>query len=116
MRRASRFEGEQELVITPRPKLKTGFWNPPPADPGDAASIFDGTIYTRGTMTLQALRQKIGDAGFFELLQTWYARHRYGNASTEEFIALAEQVSGRELDDFIRIWLYTPGKPAPGSW
>jgi aminopeptidase N len=28
----------------------------------DAASMFDGTIYTRGAMTLQALRQKIGDA------------------------------------------------------
>jgi aminopeptidase N len=66
-----------------------------------------------GAMTLQALRQKIGDADFFELLQTWYARHKYGNASTEDFIALAEEVSGRDLDDFFRIWLYTPGKPTP---
>jgi aminopeptidase N len=98
------------------PATNTGFWNPPPADPGDAASIFDGTIYTRGAMTLQALRQKIGDDDFFELLRTWYARHRYGNASTEELIALAEEVSGRDLGDFFRIWLYTPGKPAPGSW
>jgi Peptidase family M1 domain len=98
------------------PDTNTGFWNPPPADPGDAESIFDGTIYTRGAMTLQALRQKIGDADFFELLQTWYARHKYGNASTEDFTALAEEVSGRDLIDFFRIWLHTPGKPAPGSW
>jgi aminopeptidase N len=98
------------------PDTNTGFWNPPPADPGDAASIFDGTIYTRGAMTLQALRQKIGDADFFELLQTWYARHKYGNASTEDFTALAEEVSGQDLNHFFGVWLYAPGKPAPGSW
>ena len=44
-----------------QPATNTGFWNPPPGNPGGAAALFDGTIYTRGAMTLQALRQKIGD-------------------------------------------------------
>ena len=46
----------------------TRFWNPPPGNPGDAAHLFDGTIYDRGGMTLQALREKIGEATFFKLL------------------------------------------------
>jgi hypothetical protein len=25
-------------------------------------------------------------------------------------------VSGLQLDNFFQIWLYTPGKPAAGSW
>jgi len=33
---------------------------------------------------------------------------------TEQFIALAEQVSGRQLDDLFQTWLYTAGKPATG--
>jgi aminopeptidase N len=67
-------------------------------------------------MTLQALREKIGDGPFFQILKSWTAQHRYGTATTEEFIALSEQISGRDLSDFFRIWLYTPEKPAPGSW
>ena len=37
------------------------FWTPPPGNPGSAAFLFNGTIYYRGAMTLEALRQKIGD-------------------------------------------------------
>jgi aminopeptidase N len=94
------------------PAQQSWFWNPPPGDPGDAASMFDGTIYDRGGMTLQALRERIGDARFFTVMRRWYSRHRYGNVSTAEFVALAEQVSGQDLRAFFDSWLYEPGKPA----
>ena len=29
-----------------------------------------------------------------------------------QFIALAERISGKQLDAFFRVWLYTPRKPA----
>jgi aminopeptidase N len=35
-----------------------------------------------------------------------------GNATTEEFIAFAEQVSGQQLDELFTTWLFTPGKPS----
>jgi aminopeptidase N len=31
--------------------------------------------------------------------------------TTDEFIALAEQISGQELDELFQAWLFTPGKP-----
>jgi aminopeptidase N len=62
-------------------------------------------------MTLQVLRNRIGDRAFFTVLKTWAAQHRYGNATTAQFIALAERVSHRDLDGLFRAWLYTPGKP-----
>jgi aminopeptidase N len=65
-------------------------------------------------MTLQALRAKVGDTAFFALLRQWYARNRYGNVTTADFIALAEQLTGQQLDAFFDAWLYTPGKPT--SW
>ncbi len=92
----------------------TGFWNPPPADPGKPANLFDGTIYVRGGMALEALRQRVGGATFFRVLRAWLRAHRYGNATTGEFIHLAEQQSGIELTGFLRAWLYRPiqqGKP-----
>ena len=47
------------------PPQDTLFWTPPPGNPGSAAFVFNGTIYYRGGMTLQALRVKIGDFAFF---------------------------------------------------
>ena len=104
---AQRFK---QLASTPA--QQSWFWNPPPGDPGDPARLFDGTIYTRGAMTLEALRERIGDTDFFTVLRRWYIEHRYGNVSTPEFIALAEDVSAQDLDVFFDMWLYEPGKPA----
>ena len=85
-------------------------WSTPPADPGPTG-IFSGTVYDRGAMTLHQLRLAVGDDAFFTILRTWVADHRYGNGTTEEFIALSEKVSGQQLDDLFQAWLYTPSKP-----
>jgi aminopeptidase N len=96
------------------PATDTKFWTPPPADPGSPAQLFDGTVYDRGGMTLEALREKVGDAAFFRILRRWAAEHRYGNVTTAQFVALAERVSGMDLRHFFDVWLYQPGKPT--SW
>jgi aminopeptidase N len=96
------------------PAQDTAFWNPPPANPGTPAFLFNGTIYYRGGMTLQALREKVGDDAFFAILRTWYAENRNGNVTTADFIALVERVSGQQLDRFFDVWLYEEGKP--DSW
>ncbi|GAA4230876.1 hypothetical protein GCM10022254_26730 [Actinomadura meridiana] len=64
-------------------------------------------------MALEALRDRIGTDRFLHLTRTWLADHRYGNATTEEYEALAEKISGQDLDAFFNVWLHTPGKPAP---
>jgi aminopeptidase N len=102
----------RDLYATPA--ADTDFWSPAPGNPGAPANLFDGTVYDRGGMTLQALREKVGDKKFFHILRAWAARHRYGNVTTAQFIALAERVSGRDLDHFFQVWLYRPGKPT--SW
>jgi aminopeptidase N len=96
------------------PADNTKFWNPPPGDPGSPVNLFDGTIYMRGAMTLQALREKVGNATFFAIMRAWAQDNRYGNVTTPEFIALAEQQSGMDLDAFFQAWLYQEGKPT--SW
>ena len=46
-----------------------------------------------------------------QIIRTWAAKHQYGNGSTAQFIALAEQISGKSLDAFFKPWLYESGKP-----
>jgi aminopeptidase N len=59
----------------------------------------------------QALREKIGDEPFFRILRNWTAEHAHGNATTEQFIDLAERISGQDLTAFFQAWLYTTTKP-----
>ena len=87
------------------------FWRQSIADPGRNA-MFSQAVYYRGGMTLEALRHRIGDADFFRLLRTWTSDHRYGNADTAQFVALAQQVSGRNLTAFFQTWLWDKSKPA----
>jgi hypothetical protein len=88
------------------------FWSAPTADPG-VDDLFGAAVYDRGALALHALRLEVGDATFFRILKTWAAKHKYGNVNTAQFTALAEKLSGRNLDDLFKAWLYTGAKP-PG--
>ena len=94
-----------------KPASKTGFWDPPSGHPGQAKNLFAVSTYVRGAMTLQALRDKIGTQDLIKILRTWATEHRHASGNIEEFIALAEQVSGRHLQGFFDRWLFQRGKP-----
>ncbi|MDQ3664169.1 MAG: M1 family metallopeptidase [Actinomycetota bacterium] len=99
-----------DALCTERPS--SNLWNPPPADPGSAANLFDRSVYDRGAMALQAMRQRIGGHDFFAVLRGWAEQVRQDNGNTGDLKALAEDVSGRQLDNLFRVWLREPGKPA----
>jgi aminopeptidase N len=88
-------------------------WKFEPADPG-AANQFDDAVYDRGALTLQALRTTVGDDAFFKILQAWQVQHAGKSGVIPQFIALAEQISGKPLDALFHMWLYTTGKPPVG--
>ncbi|MEU5691500.1 M1 family metallopeptidase [Actinosynnema sp. NPDC020468] len=92
------------------------FWQVLPGDPG-VDKQFDGAVYDRGALTLHALRKAVGDDAFFSILKKWTAKKAYSDGSIEEFIALAQQVSGKDLKQLFQTWLFTKGKPAtaPGA-
>ncbi len=89
------------------------FWQTTIGDPGsDVGQLFDIAVYYRGAMTLQALRQTVGDDVFFDIVDEWVASQAGGTVTTDEFIELAEKESGMQLDDLFQTWLFTPEKPA----
>jgi aminopeptidase N len=87
---------------------------------GDASrdTMFADAVYVRGAMALQVLQvlqvlqETIGDTAFLSLLRTWFTTYKYGNASTEDFIAMANRLSGQDVRGLMNTWLYTPGRPA----
>ncbi len=79
-------------------------------DPGPN-DLFGFEVYAGGAVVLEALRLTLGDDQFFELLQRWVADNTGLSRTTEDFIALAEEVSGRDLTQFFADWLFATDLP-----
>lgn len=77
---------------------------PPGSPPPD--NLFNASVYRVGAMTLHALRLTVGDEAFFDTLRTYVDRFGSATATTEDFISVAEEVSGRDLGELFDAWLY----------
>ena len=80
-------------------------------EPGSTASpsvdqMFGYDSYDGGAVILHALRKTIGDDLFFTLLRRWVADNIGTSRTTEDFVALANEVAGRDLTQFFATWLY----------
>nr|WP_269449942.1 M1 family aminopeptidase [Auraticoccus cholistanensis] len=77
-----------------------GFWAVPLDDPGPQR-IF-ATVYERGPMALQALRNLIGEEAFTTLMRDW-AQQR-GARSVEDFLDRARATTDVDLDPWYQAW------------
>jgi aminopeptidase N len=92
------------------PPLSSGSAFGPPLNPGPD-DLFEPAVYQRGGLTLKALRDAVGDAKFFQIMTTWAADHRLANATTDDFLALVEQVGGAQAKQLVNAWLTDPKPP-----
>jgi len=72
----------------------------------DYASV----VYGKGPLFFQALRDEVGDEMFFIILRTYLEAYRFEIATPEGFLAVAEEVSGRNLDDLYAKWILSPAR------
>ena len=79
--------------------------------PKSADQLFSPAVYWRGAYTLHALRETVGDDAFIEILHTYYSRYKDGNASTADFIAVAEEIGGQTAVETLNAWLYSDTVP-----
>lgn len=89
--------------------------SPVPGDPGPER-LFAASVYFRGALTVHSLRRTIGDEAFFETLRTYIERFGGANATTDDLRSIAEEISGTDLEEFFRTWLYeSPLPEIPGG-
>lgn len=62
-------------------------------------------VYGKGPLFFQALRDEVGDDAFAAILRAYLNRYRYGIATPEGFLSLAEDVSGQELSALYDRWI-----------
>jgi aminopeptidase N len=89
-------------------------------DISSIGSIFNtNRSYSKGATVLHMLRGVVGDSTFYKILRTYTATPTlaYSTAVTEDFQAVAQQVSGlsspgKNLDYFFKQWIYGEGFPS----
>ncbi len=73
--------------------------------------LLNANSYQKGGWVLHMLRRKLGDDAFWKGIRNYYAKYNGSNANTEDFRAIMEQASGKNLAFFFKQWLYTPITP-----
>lgn len=89
-----------------------GAWAIAPGDQTDSADLYGFQTYSRSAQFWAALRIAIGDETFFELIEQWQARHALTATTGADVLALAEELSGRDLTAFYQDWILDADKPA----
>lgn len=73
-------------------------------------TIFSSTFsYNKGAWVLHQLRHVVGTETFFNILAEYRRQYEYGSATTDQFIEVAEQVYGQDLNWFFDKWVYGTG-------
>ncbi|HEU0103330.1 MAG TPA: aminopeptidase N [Mycobacteriales bacterium] len=81
------------------------------ADNRAALLNFDGISYAKGASALRQLSAWLGEDAFFAGVRGYLERHAWGSTGLADLLAALEQAGGRDLQDWARVWLRTPGVP-----
>lgn len=83
----------------------------------DASNVFTQLTYLKAAWVVHMLRRILGDDTFFAVLARYRERFAFATATTADFEAVAEEVSGRDLGWFFDEWIYGGGVPRYGyAW
>lgn len=82
-------------------------------DVSNPFTVFQPIIYNKGAYVLHMLRGVLGDSIFFKSIKTYATNSSfmYKNASTEDFQAICESISGQNLNYFFDQWIYDERYP-----
>ena len=81
-------------------------------DISTSSEIFSVTnVYNKASWVMHMLRHVLGDDVFYEVLATYRGLYEGGSADTEQFRAVVENVTGRDLEWFFEQWVYGAGAP-----
>ncbi|GHJ39740.1 M1 family metallopeptidase [Streptomyces sp. TS71-3] len=84
----------------------------PPGRPADTLDVLGGTN-AGGCVMLDGLHRMVGDATFRAIEHTFFEKYRGRSAATQDYIDVANAVSGKDLTSYIRSWVYGKTTPVP---
>lgn len=90
--------------------------DPAPPDHPAGQDLFSPSVYSRGGLTLVALREFVGDEEFFDFLRSYVAEFSGKTVTTEGFLTFVLIVLGPAAEDLVTDWIRRPALPElPGA-
>lgn len=81
-------------------------------DTTNVGRIFSSSLtYNKGGAVLHMLRYHLGDTAFFRLCKTYQQRYGNSNATTAQYQALVQEITGQDYSWFFNQWIYGNGYP-----
>ncbi|WP_285724342.1 aminopeptidase N [Psychromicrobium xiongbiense] len=75
----------------------------------DVLVNFDGITYAKGASVLRQLVAWVGQEEFMAGVRAYFAKHAWQNTELNDLLVELEASSGRDLQDWSRLWLETAG-------
>ena len=75
-------------------------------------ALLNTNSYQKGGWVLQMLREELGDTLFWKSIRLYYQKFNGKNAATTDLQQIFETVSGKNLEQFFKQWLYTSENPS----
>jgi hypothetical protein len=70
-----------------------------------SSTLYWQVVYDKGALYFHNLREAIGDAAFFEILQVYFQENRYNIATPEDWLAAVEKVTGDRHLEIYQAWI-----------
>jgi aminopeptidase N len=70
--------------------------------------LYGAVVYRKGALFFLEMRQLVGNKVFYKILRTYFEQYRYGVAYPQDLMAVAEQVSRKNLDPLYEKWILGP--------
>ncbi|NER16340.1 M1 family metallopeptidase [Spongiivirga citrea] len=69
------------------------------------------TFYQKGAWALHMLREEVGDEAFELAIKNYLKKYQFKNVTTNDFMAEVELTSGKDLVEFVELWLQSKHFP-----
>ncbi len=74
-------------------------------------NLLNANSYQKGGLFLNALRYKVTEPVFLNIVQTYFATYKYKNANTDDFRKIVEKITKKDFKPFFKEWLYSTTLP-----
>jgi alanyl aminopeptidase len=83
----------------------------PIASPDDIANAFDSITYEKGGAVIRMFERWVGAEAFQRGVRDHLARHRFGSATADDFLAAVSRAAGKDVKTPFQTFLDQPGVP-----
>ena len=74
-----------------------------------ATNNFDAISYAKGNSAIRQLVTWLGDDAFLRGVRTYFSRHRFGNATLDDFVDALDSATDRDVRAWVATWLRSSG-------